>query len=80
MQTKNQEKVKTVFIISVFWALASALSFINQYYFIYDLIEFKKLSGSYEFWPDFIGSSLLGLIGGLVFGYILVFIVQHFQY
>ena len=51
----------------------SSISFISQYFFIYDLLALKKLSGSFPFLGEFIGSVLVGLFGGLAGGYLLVF-------
>jgi adenylate cyclase len=68
-----QKKVRTVLIIALCWTLFSALSFINEYFFVADLITWKKLSGSYDFWSDFIGFTVLGVFGGLLGGYLLVF-------
>jgi hypothetical protein len=32
----------------------------------------KKLSGSYSFWPEFIASFIIGVLGGFAGGYLLV--------
>ena len=48
-------------------------SFIDQYFFIYDLIALKQLSGPFPFWAEFIGTIVFGILGGLGGGYILVF-------
>ena len=73
IKTGLQKKIQKVMIITVCWTLFVSLSFINQYYFVYDLISLKKLSGVYDFWLDFIGTIILGIFGGLAGGYILVF-------
>jgi adenylate cyclase len=51
----------------------SCISFVSQYFFIYDFIAAKKLSGSFPFWNEFLGSLVLGILGGLACGYLLVF-------
>ena len=60
-------------VIALCWTLFVAITFINEYFFVADLIDLQKLSGYYEFWPDFIGQTILGIFGGLVGGYLLVF-------
>lgn len=47
--------------------------FINQYYFVRDLLALNKLSGIYDPWPDLLGTIVLGIIGGVFGGYILIF-------
>jgi len=75
MKIKNQfnRGVQKVIIITICWTLFSSLTFINQYFFISDLVALNKLSGSYEFWSDFIGYTFLGFLGGITGGYLLVF-------
>jgi adenylate cyclase len=75
MKIKNDfaKKIQKVIIITVCWTLFVSFSFISQYFFVHDLINLKKLSGSYEFRLDFIGTVILGIFGGLVGGYFLVF-------
>ncbi|GJM33542.1 MAG: hypothetical protein DHS20C18_25430 [Saprospiraceae bacterium] len=53
--------------------LIAAVIFINEYFFVADLIAMKKLTGSYLFWPDFIPTLILSAFSGLVGGYFLVF-------
>jgi adenylate cyclase len=72
-ETKPRREFRKVIIIAISWTLLTLFSFISQYFFIYDLIELNKLSGIYEFWPDFTGILILGLFGGFVGGYLLVF-------
>lgn len=62
-----------VFIITLCWVSILSISFINEYYFVADLIKLNKLTGTYEFWPDFIGNLILSAFGGLIGGYFLVF-------
>lgn len=71
--TQTRKKIQKVLIITMSWVLIQAVTFINDYYFTMDLIHLKKLTGTYEFWPDFIGNIVLGIIAGLVGGYVLVF-------
>jgi len=73
IKTKPRNAIKKVFVIAICWTLFASISFINQYYFVYDLVTLKKLSGTYEFWSDFIGYTFLGLLGGTIGGYLLVF-------
>src|SRR4029079_5374742 len=68
-----RKKIRTVLIITLCLALFSCISFISQYFFIYDLITLKKLSGSVPFWNEFIGTLILGILSGLLTGWILVF-------
>ncbi len=60
-------------VIALCWTLFVSITFINEYFFIADLIKLQKLRGSYAFWPDFTGQMFMGAFGGLVGGYILVF-------
>src|SRR6478735_4088100 len=68
-----RKKLRTVLIITVCWISFTCISFVSQYFFIYDLIALKRLSGTIPFWPEFIGSLVFGLFGGLACGYLLVF-------
>jgi adenylate cyclase len=68
-----RKKWRTVLIITLCWVMFASISFISQYFFIYDLIALKTLSGSFPFWGEFIGSVVLGIFGGLAGGYLLVF-------
>jgi len=45
----------------------------SQYFFIYDLVALKRLSGSFPFWNEFTGVIVFGILAGLLAGYILVF-------
>ena len=68
-----RKKLRTVMIITVCWLIFSCISFVSQYFFIYDLISLKRLSGSFPFWHEFTGSVVFGIFGGLACGYLLVF-------
>src|SRR6476469_6825789 len=68
-----QKKMRTVLIITLCWTLFACISFLSQYFFIYDLVTLKKLSGSFPFWTEFMGTMVFGVLGGLVAGYVLVF-------
>ncbi len=68
-----RKKLRTVLIITLCWIIFSCISFISQYFFIYDLIALKRLSGSFPFWNEFTGSLVFGIFGGLACGYLLVF-------
>jgi adenylate cyclase len=75
MKTKTgfRKKMHTVMIITLCWTLFSCISFISEYFFVFDLIELKRLSGSFSFWPEFIASLIIGVLGGFAGGYLLVF-------
>lgn len=66
-------KMQRVLVIALCWMLIAAVIFINEYFFVADLIAMKKLTGSYLFWPDFIPTLILSAFSGLVGGYFLVF-------
>jgi adenylate cyclase len=46
---------------------------VNTYLEIGDLRELGKVTGAYPFLPDFVGNVLVGLLGGLIGGYLLVY-------
>ncbi len=75
--TRFRNRMQKVMIIAFCWTLLVSLSFINEYFFVADLVDLKKLSGNYEFWPDFTGQVILGVFGGLVGGYLLVFKMDY---
>jgi hypothetical protein len=60
-------------IITLCWTLFACISFISQYFFIYDFVALKKLSGSIPFWNEFAGSLGVGIFGGFAGGWLLVF-------
>jgi adenylate cyclase len=62
-----------VLTITLCWTLFASISFISQYFFIYDLIALKKLSGSFSFRDEFIATIIFGVLSGLLAGYVLVF-------
>ncbi len=72
-KTGLRKKIQTVWIITLCWTAFGCVSFLNQYFFIYDLLTLKRLSGSFPFWGEFTGSIIFALLGGLVAGYVLVF-------
>jgi adenylate cyclase len=65
-----------VLVIAACWTSILLLSYTDTYLLIRDLVGLGKLSGSYPFWPDFTGTLVLGVVGGLVGGSILVFKVN----
>ena len=71
-----QNNIRIVFVITIFWTFFASFSYVIEYFFVYDLIHMKRLSGTYEFLPDFIGSVILSLLAGFVFGYLLVFKIR----
>ena len=72
-KTGYPKKIRTVLIITLCWTLFACISFISQYFFIYDLIALKRLSGSFPFRDEFIAAIIFGVLGGLLAGYVLVF-------
>ena len=68
-----RKKIRTVLIITLCWTLFACISFISQYFFIYDLVALKKLSGSFPFWNELTGTFVFGIFGGLAGGWLLVF-------
>ena len=72
-KTGLRKKIRTVLIITLCWTLFGCISFISQYFFIYDLVALKRLSGSFPFWDEFIAAIIIGVLSGLLAGYVLVF-------
>src|SRR6478736_3994527 len=72
-KTGLPKKIRTVLIITLCWTLFACISFISQYFFIYDLVALKKLSGSFPFWDELAGTFVFGIFGGLTGGWLLVF-------
>ncbi len=74
---KNRErfrrKIRKVLVITLCWTLLVSFFYINNYFFVKDLIDLQKVEGNYAFWPDFTAQIILGLLGGLLGGYLLVF-------
>jgi len=60
-------------IIAICWTVFACISFISQYFFVYDLIAMKRVSGSLSFWNEFVGTLVFGMFGGLITGWLLVF-------
>jgi adenylate cyclase len=60
-------------IVALCWTLFACISFVSQYFFIYDLLALKRLSGSFPFWNELLGNLAFGIFGGLVVGWLLVF-------
>ena len=73
MNIKTTKRIQKVMIITLCWTLFTSFMFINQYYFVSDLLVLKKLSGIYDPWPDLLGTIILGILGGVSGGYILIF-------
>jgi adenylate cyclase len=65
--------VTKVLVITATWTLTLLLSYTSTYLLIGDLIGLGKLSGTMEFWPDFVGNSVIGIVGGIVGGSLLVY-------
>lgn len=62
-----------VLVIAACWTLAAMLGYVDSYLLIADLLRMGKLEGSYAFLPDFAGTVVIGLVGGLLGGYLLVY-------
>lgn len=73
MNIKTIKRIQKVIIITICWTLFTSFMFINQYYFVSDLLALKKLSGSYDPGSDLLGTIVLGILGGVFGGYILIF-------
>ena len=73
MSIKTMKKIQKVLIITLCWTIFTSFMFINQYYFVRDLLSLKKLSGIYDPGPDLLGTIILGILGGVFGGYILIF-------
>ena len=72
-KTGFRKKMRTVLIITLCWTLFTCISFISQYFFIYDFIALKKLSGSIPFWNEFAGTPCGWNIWRFCGGWLLVF-------
>ncbi len=72
-KTRLSKKIRTVLIIALCWTLYACISFISQYFFIYDLVTLGRLSGSFPFRDEFMATVIIGILGGLLAGWILVF-------
>jgi adenylate cyclase len=73
MKAGFRKKLRTVIIVALCWTLFACISFISQYFFIYDLVALKRLSGSFPFWNELQGNLAFGIFGGLAVGWLLVF-------
>lgn len=60
-------------VIAFAWTFIATVTYVDAYLLIGDLRSLGKLDGVYPFLPDFIGTALTGLIGGLLGGYLLVY-------
>jgi adenylate cyclase len=65
-----------VLIIAACWTAGLLFSYVDTYLLIGDLVRLGKLQGSYAFLPDFTGTLVVGLLGGLLGGYLLVYEVN----
>ena len=65
--------MRTVLIITLCWTVFVCATFVIQYFFIYDLIALKKLSGSLGFWDGLLGTLAFGMLAGFAGGWLLVF-------
>ncbi len=62
-----------VVIIAACWTFVVAAGQVNTYLFIADLLTLGKVEGRYAFLPDFLAVLVLGIVGGLIGGYLLVY-------
>ena len=60
-------------LITLCWTLFTCVSFVSQYFFIYDFIALKRLSGSIPFWNEFAGTLVVGIFAGFAGAWLLVF-------
>jgi len=65
-----------VLIITGCWTALLLMTYVGTYFFVGDLIVLGKLSGTYQFWPDFLGNAVIGIVGGVVGGSLLVYQVN----
>jgi adenylate cyclase len=65
-----------VSIIAASWTAGLLLSYTDTYLLVGDLVRLGKLQGSYAFLPDFTGTLVVGLLGGSLGGYLLVYKVN----
>jgi adenylate cyclase len=68
-----QKKLRTVMIIALCWTLFACVSFISEYFFVYDLVAMKIVFGSVPFRNELVGTLIFGMFGGLIVGWLLVF-------
>ncbi len=62
-----------VVVIAATWTATLVLSYVSTYLLIGDYISLGKLTGTQEFWPDFAGNAIIGVVGGLLGGALLVY-------
>jgi adenylate cyclase len=65
-----------VLIIGTCWMMALLVLYVNAWLLISDLTSEGKLDGAYAFLPDFAATAVLGLTGGLICGWVLVYKVN----
>ena len=73
---RRSPRAGRVLIIAACWTLILVLQYVNTWLLIGDLTHLGKLSGTYAFVPDFIGTVIVGMFGGLLGGYLLVYKVN----
>jgi len=61
-----------ILTIVLCWMLIQFIFFINEYSYVNELIQMKKLTGSYEFWSGLLNSLLINTLSGIVGAYVLV--------
>ncbi len=66
------KEIQKVFVITLCWAIVQSVLYVQEYCSTMDLIHMEKLTGTYEFWPDFMGNLFLSVFGGAIGGTILV--------
>jgi len=60
-------------VIACAWTFTATLTYLDSYLLIGDLRSRGQLDGTYPFLPDFIGTAVVGFVGGLLGGYLLVY-------
>ena len=68
----SSKEIPKILIITLCWALVQSAFYIYRYYSTMDLVYLHNLTGTFEFWPDFMGNLLLSVFGGITGGTILV--------
>lgn len=68
-----RKKIRAALVIALCWTLFACISFISQYFFVYDQIALKQLSGSFPFWGELAGTIVFSIISGLAGGWLLLF-------
>ncbi|MCM4151121.1 adenylate/guanylate cyclase domain-containing protein [Arenibacter sp. N53] len=66
------KEMQKIWIITLCWAFVQSVFYIYRYYSTMDLVHLYKLTGTFEFWPDFLSNLIISVFGGIIGGAILV--------